>query len=148
MIRAVLIAALALAFLPAIAFAATPPTCLPRAERAWVRVLPAPMPMNAGYLRLRNTCAAPLAIVAASSPAYGEVSIHETRTVDGVSRMREVAELPLAPGATVEMKPGGLHLMLMRPTAPVRIGQRVRIDLHLKDGRRLPVEFEARAAAP
>ncbi|MBN4836565.1 copper chaperone PCu(A)C, partial [Enterobacter hormaechei] len=92
-----LVAALALAFLPAIAFAATPPTCLPRAERAWVRVLPAAMPMNAGYLRLRNPCAAPLAIVAASSPAYGEVSIHETRTVDGVSRMREVAELPLAP---------------------------------------------------
>lgn len=130
--------------------AASGTACLPKAEAAWIRVMPGrAMPMQAGYVRLRNTCAAPVAIVGARSDAYGDVSIHETRVVDGVGRMRAVPRLDLPRGATVEMKPGGLHLMLMQPKAGApEPGDRVRVELQLADGRRLPVGFEARTSAP
>ena len=57
----------------------------------------------------------PVTIVGASSPAFGEVSLHETRIVDGVSRMRALPELRIAPGDSAVLKPGGMHLMLMQP---------------------------------
>lgn len=140
-------AALAAALFPA-ARATPPAACVPQVDRAWIRLMPVAMPMRAGYARLRNGCGTPVVVVGARSEAFGEVSLHETRIVDGVSRMREVAELPVAPQASVEMKPGGLHLMLMQPKADLKIGARVRVELLLKDGRSLPVDFEARSAAP
>src|SRR5690606_17917768 len=70
----------------------------------------------------------------------------ETRVVDGVSRMREVPGLPVAAGGVVELRPGGLHLMLMRPVSPLAAGDVARVEFILSDGRSIGVDFEVRAA--
>lgn len=123
--------------------------CLPTARQAWIRLPPSPaMPMMAGFLRIENACAAQVEITGADSPAFAEVSLHESRQVDGVNRMRELDSLPVAAGKSVEFKPGGLHLMLYKPHAPVQEGDKPVITLKLKDGRSVPVTFEVRRAAP
>lgn len=104
--------------------------------------------MLAGYLRLRNPCKAALALSGARSTAFGSVMLHETRIVGGVSRMRHAAALAIAPGRTLALAPGGAHLMLMQPARVPFAGERVRIELLLADGRRLPVQFTVRANAP
>lgn len=101
--------------------------------------------MLAGYARIDNTCAAPVQIVSASSPAFADVSIHETRIENGISRMRPLAALPLAAHGSVAFAPGSLHLMLMEPTKPLKVGDQVSIDFTLRDGRRIPGHFELRA---
>lgn len=121
--------------------------CL-KVQGAWVRLPPVAMPMMAGFARIENGCEAPVAIVGAESLAFADVSLHETREEGGVSRMREVEALPVAPGKAVELKPGGLHLMLHGPYRPLDAGDRTVITLKLQDGRTLPVPFEARKAAP
>jgi periplasmic copper chaperone A len=83
-------------------------------------------------------------VVAASSPAFASVELHETRVVDGVNRMRHVPALRIAPGDAAVLKPGGLHLMLMRPHAALAEGDKVVVELELADGRRVPGEFEIR----
>ena len=83
-------------------------------------------------------------IVGASSPSFGEVSLHETRIVDGVSRMRAVPELHIAADGDAILEPGGLHLMLMQPNAPLEAGSRVVVEFELKDGGVLRGEFEVR----
>jgi copper(I)-binding protein len=88
------------------------PACQPVVERGWVRMAPG-MPMAAGFAVLRNPCRAEAAIVGASSPAFADVSLHETRVEGGVSRMRAVPRIALPAGGTVELRPGGLHAMLM-----------------------------------
>ncbi len=144
--RRPLIACLLALLLPAAAQAAE---CLPVASDAWIRLPPvAGMPMMAGFGRIGNPCTAPVAVTGAESLAFADVSLHETRMEGGVSRMREVERLPIAPGKAVELKPGGLHLMLHGPYQPVAAGERVVIVLKLADGRTLPVTFEARKAAP
>lgn len=105
------------------------------------------MDMLAGYARIDNTCAAPVQIVSASSPAFADVSVHETRIENGISRMRALTALPVAAHASVSFAPGGLHLMLMQPTLPLKAGDQVSIDFILRDGRRIPGRFELRAAA-
>lgn len=72
--------------------------------------------MTAGFGRLVNQSAVPLEITVYTSPAYFDVSLHQTVLEDGVSRMREVPVLTIPPGSEVELAPGGYHLMLMNPT--------------------------------
>lgn len=122
--------------------------CAPQVRDAWVRLTPGGMPMHAGFGRIENACAAPVTIVAANSPSYGSVELHETRIVGGVSQMRAVPELRIAPDDSAVMKPGGLHLMLMQPKSALKPGSKVAVEFELADGGRLLGEFEVRKPGP
>ncbi|KRG69218.1 hypothetical protein ABB29_11175 [Pseudoxanthomonas dokdonensis] len=119
--------------------------CLPRVESAWVRLPPVAMPMMAGFATLSNPCETPLQVVSASSPAFADVSIHQSTVVDGINRMREVDVLEIPAGGSVELKPGSYHLMLMQPKTAPKAGDKVSIVLKLQDGRELPASFQVRA---
>ena len=130
-----------------IAFSALPACardCAPQMREGWVRLPPMAMPMMAGFGRIENRCAAPVTIVGVSSPAFADVSLHETRIVDGVSRMRAVPELRIAPDGVATLKPGGLHLMLMQPRASLKPGSKVVVEFALKDGGTLRGELAVR----
>lgn len=122
--------------------------CLPKAKQAWIRLPPAAMPMMAGFVQIENPCAKVAVIVSAESLSFGEVTTHETREVDGVSKMREVEQLRIEPGKEVELKPGGMHLMLYRPYEALKEGDEAVIALKLQDGRSIPVTFTVRKAKP
>ena len=113
-------------------------------EAAWVRGMPPGMKMTAGFGRLRNVGTQEIELVAFSSPQFGDVSLHRTELVEGVSRMREVPSLVIATGEAVELAPGGYHLMLMMPVGPLSEGQAVTVDVTDAEGRvfrfEVPVE--------
>jgi copper(I)-binding protein len=118
--------------------------CAPQLRGGWIRMLPGNMPMMAGFGRIENRCPAAVIIVKTSSAAFADVSLHETRIIGGISRMRPVPELRIAPEGGAELKPGGLHLMLMQPTARLKAGGKVAVEFRLQDGRRFFGEFELR----
>ncbi|UHQ18566.1 copper chaperone PCu(A)C [Lysobacter sp. KIS68-7] len=119
--------------------------CVPVVREGWIRLVPGGMPMHAGFGRIENKCAMPATIVGARSPAYDSAELHETKIVDGVNRMRAVPELRIAPDDAAVLKPGGLHLMLMDPHAPLKVGSKVVIEFPLQDGRVVRGEFDVRA---
>lgn len=121
--------------------------CAPQVKDGWIRLVPGGMPMHAGFGRIDNACPKPATIVSASSPAYTSVELHESKVVDGVNRMRQLQELRIKPDDAVTLKPGGLHLMLMQPKAPLKEGSRVVIEFKLQDGRNVLGEFEVRKPA-
>lgn len=129
-------------------FVASAKQCAPVLKDGWVRLGPVAMPMMAGFGRIENPCPQPVAVVSASSPAFGDVSIHESRVVDGVNRMRELAELPVAAKSSATLAPGGLHLMLMRPATPLKEGDKVVVTFKLKDGREVSAELTAKKTGP
>ena len=134
--------------LAAVALQAGAKECKPAMKEGWVRLPPAAMPMMAGFGRIANPCPMPAVIVSASSPAFGDVSIHETRNVDGVNRMRELEQLRIAPDGSATLKPGGLHLMLMQPRAPLREGSKVVVNFKLQDGREILSELVVKKPTP
>lgn len=136
--------------MPAPRAADVPPAaaCAPRIEQGWLRLPPAAMPMLAGFARLANPCESDVTVVAASSDAFASVELHESRIVDGVSRMRPVRALRIPAGRAVELAPGGLHLMLMQPVRAPEVGQSVELRLRLGDGREIAGRFEVRSATP
>lgn len=113
---------------------------------AWIRVAPPSSPVMAGYVTIVNPGRSEARILRIESPAFGAVELHEMRTHDGVMRMRPVPQLSIAPGAMVELAPGGTHLMLSRPAREWHAGDRAELVFVLADGERRSVEFELRPA--
>lgn len=104
-------------------------------SESWVRALPPGMGMTAGFGLLQNRGAAPIELVAFSSPDFGDVSLHRTEQVEGMSRMREVEALTIPAGGAQELAPGGFHLMLMKPTTSLQPGTAITIRMKAADGR-------------
>ncbi|MGG6462569.1 copper chaperone PCu(A)C [Solilutibacter silvestris] len=142
--RLILAAILACAALPAFA-RDKPATCMPVVRDAWIRLVPGGMPMHAGFARIENPCDAAVTVTGVSSDAYGSASLHESTLVNGISRMRELPQLVLPAHGSVELKPGGLHLMLMDPKKPLKAGDRVALRFDAGKSRNVRGDFAVRA---
>ncbi len=106
-------------------------------------VVKPPMPgmrMTAGYLTLRNNTGEDIAIDRVTSPQFGKVEMHETVIEDGVARMSALGEVVVPAGKAVEFKPGGKHLMLMRPSENL---DDVMLEFHAGDAIVLTVNVPA-----
>ena len=118
-------------------------------DGAWARPAIPQQDSTGAYMKL--TAREPLTLLGAESAAAGIIEIHEMKMVGDVMKMRAVDTLPLAPGQTVELKPGGYHFMLMDLKAPFRAGSEFRLTLRLRDAkgaeRKLPVTVPVKAAS-
>ena len=110
----------------------------------WAREVPPVMSSSAGFLSLKNTGSVEHKLVAASSDAAGVAELHTHINNNGVMQMRPVENIPVAPGETTELKPGGLHIMLMMLTKPLVAGQQLNITLTFEDGSSKQVQAEVR----
>lgn len=78
---------------------------------------------------MKLTAATDMRLVDVRSPVAGVAEIHEMAMQGDVMKMRAISQLPLPAGKTVELKPGGYHLMLMDLKAPVKPGAQVPLTL-------------------
>lgn len=109
---------------------------------AWIRSAPPGASMLAGYATLKNDGDKPISILTVQSEEFRMTSLHETIVQGGVSKMREVHRIELAPGETVALAPGGKHLMLMQPRGEIGPGAKVEVVFLLADGRRVKTYFD------
>ncbi len=110
---------------------------------AWSPQAP-PGRMMAGFMQLHNDSEQPVVLVRGESDRFGRVEIHTMRMDEGVMRMRKLDELEIPPGESVELRPGGLHLMLMQPEGRFELGEQFDLDLIDAQDRRWPVTLEIR----
>ena len=110
---------------------------------AWIRWLPAGLPAG-GYVTLTNTGAKPVNLIAASSPDYGEVSIHHSIHRGGTIEMVPVERITINPHSSLNFAATGYHFMLMQPSKSRVPGDHVPITLRFADGASLTVQFEVR----
>lgn len=115
-----------------------------KVEDAWVRGTVATQKATGAFMRL--TPSANARLVAAESPVAGVVEIHEMAMVNDVMRMRQIPGLDLAAGRTMELKPGGYHVMLMDLKQQLKGGESVPITLVFEDDARK--RFTQQISAP
>lgn len=113
------------------ALAQTPPPV--KVEQAWVRPSVAGQHGTGGYMKL--TARETVRLVGVSSPVAGVAEVHEIKMEGDVMKMRALQSLELPGGKTVELKPGGLHLMLMDLKQPLAKGSMIPVTLLLRDAR-------------
>ncbi|MEN3034418.1 MAG: copper chaperone PCu(A)C [Aquificaceae bacterium] len=95
-------------------------------KNAWVREVPQGSRATAAYMLIENKSSQPDKLLQASSPVAGTTELHET--VDG--KMRKIQSIEVPANSKVELKPGGLHVMLIDLKNPIKEGDKV--DLTLK----------------
>src|SRR5262245_31745179 len=96
-------------------------------ERPWTRATPQGATVAAGYLVIENRGAAVDRLISVSVPVdiAGRAEIHEMAVQDGVMKMRPLPRgIEIAPGFTVKLEPGGLHLMFLDLKRPLAKGDR------------------------
>jgi copper(I)-binding protein len=81
-----------------------------KVQDAWVRTTVQGQKGTGGFMKITAKDGARL--VAISTPVAGVAEVHEMKMEGDVMRMRAVPALDLPAGITVELKPGGYHLML------------------------------------
>lgn len=110
----------------------------------WVR---ATVPQQSGtgaFMTL--TSPADTTLVQADSPVAKHVEVHEMAMENHVMKMRQLAKgLPLPAGQTVELKPGGYHIMLIDLNGQVKEGEQVPLTLTFEnaDGQRSSIDIQA-----
>lgn len=80
-----------------------------------------------------------------SSTTMGEHMSSDT-TMGGGMTMRPVESIPLPAGGEAELKPGGLHVMLLELVDPLEEGSTIALTLELESGETIEVDAEVRAA--
>ena len=101
---------------------------------------------GAAYMTLRNAGPQADKLVSASMPITRTVELH-THIRDGeVMRMRPVTDIPVPAGQMVRLRPGGLHVMLIGLTEPLRQGTTVPLTLRFERAGETTVQLEIQAA--
>ncbi|MDE2776601.1 MAG: copper chaperone PCu(A)C [Chloroflexota bacterium] len=67
---------------------------------------------SAVYMRISNRGAADHIIISAHSAAAERIDFHRTIIEDDIARMEQLASLIIPAGGTLELRPGGAHIML------------------------------------
>ena len=98
---------------------------------AWVRASVQGQMATGAFMKLKSKDGAQL--VSVSTPVAGIAEVHEMRMDADVMKMRAVPALNLPAGKTVELKPGGYHVMLMDLKTTLKKDSTVPMTLLFKD---------------
>jgi copper(I)-binding protein len=112
-------------------------------SEAWVRATVPQQKATGAFMRLSSDVDARL--VSADSPLAGVTEIHEMRMEGDVMKMNAISGLDLPAGKTVELRPGGHHLMLMDLKQQVKDGDEVQLSIVVEraGGERQTIELKA-----
>ena len=69
------------------------------------------------------------ALVAVTTEDAASVELHTVGMTNGVMRMRQIEKIILPAGEEVSLKPGGLHLMIMQPSARLMHAETIEVTL-------------------
>jgi copper(I)-binding protein len=98
-------------------------------ESPWARASIGRTRPAAAYFTIRNKGTVPDRLMAVANPSAGMISIHRTKHEGGVMRMSPAGPIEIPPGQSVTLKPGGLHVMMMKLRSPLRKGQTTELEL-------------------
>lgn len=107
----------------------------------WARPTAAGQPTGGGYLKLANG-GPPDKLLSASSDVAASVELHSMSLDGNVMRMRQVDAIDLPTGQTVELRPGGLHIMLVGLKAPLKEGDSFPLKLKFEKAGEVTVDVK------
>lgn len=114
-----------------------------RIASAWSRATPPSAPTGAGFLEIKNVGDADDRLLAVDCACAELSQVHEMKMEGGVMQMRELADgLPIPAGATVELAPGGNHLMFIHLKAPFKEGEAFTATLTFERAGKVEVPFD------
>ena len=111
-------------------------------QHPWARPTPPGAPTGGGYLTLVNHGSTPDRLLGGSTPVADRLEVHEMSMQGSIMRMRKLDDgVAIPANGTAELKPGGLHIMLIGLKKPLKLGDRVPAKLRFEKAGEVAVEF-------
>lgn len=113
-----------------------------RLEQPYARSTVAGQAVGGGYLKISNPGQAADRLLSASTDVAQSVELHSMHMDGDIARMRQLDAIDIAAGQTIELKPGGLHLMFMGLKAPLKTGASFKVKLQFEKAQEMSVDFK------
>jgi copper(I)-binding protein len=112
-------------------------------HEAWARASAGTATTGAAYVTLMGGAQAD-SLVSVSTPLAATAEVHETTNDHGVMKMRPVPGVPIPPGGSVVLAPGGTHIMLMGLKQKLTAGQNFPLTLTFAHAAPVTVDVQVR----
>lgn len=100
----------------------------------YVRLAPPNAPATGAFMVIKNNGEKDVKVMKADNPASKVTELHTHLNEGGVMKMRPVAAIDIKAKGEAVLQPGGLHVMLINMSAPLKEGDTVPITLTFDDG--------------
>ena len=106
----------------------------------WARATPGGVTVGGAYFEINAVPGPGDRLVGARSAIAGSMEVHSHAIENGVAKMRRIDGLPIKGGASVVLKPGGYHMMLMDLKQPLKEGDLLKFTLSFEKAGDIEVE--------
>jgi periplasmic copper chaperone A len=109
----------------------------------WTRATPEGATAGSGYVKITNNGKEKDRLTGGSFDGADAIEIHEMKMDGNIMKMRELKEgIEINPGETLEIKPGGTHLMITGLKSAIKVGPDRKATLNFEKAGPLDVEFK------
>ena len=150
--RSLRLSAALIAGIASVAFALVNDQSAPASESivvrdAWIRESGPSQMATGAFLVIENHSGIATTLVSAKTTGAGIAELHRMELKDDKMSMKKVEEIQVPAGGTVELKPGGFHIMLFDLKQPFAPGTRASLTLKFSNGVEETVNAEVRPRA-
>ena len=108
----------------------------------WSRATPKGAQAAIGYMAIKNNGTVTDRLIGGSIDVAETFELHSMVIENGVAKMRELKNVEIKPGQTIEFKPGGSHVMFVDLKHPLNKGERIKGTLIFEHAGTVQIEYD------
>ncbi|QQF52333.1 copper chaperone PCu(A)C [Campylobacter fetus] len=118
-------------------------------ESPFVKATPPNAKTSAAFMIIKNNTNKDVSLVSGNSNASKVFEIHTHLNENGMKKMVRIPKIDIPANSSVELKPGGLHIMLIDINKPLEITDKVDLTLEFSDSSKIDLkDVEVKKLAP
>ena len=114
-------------------------------ENTWSPEAPPVVKVMAGYMKINNLGKKDIKVISAESNLFKRVEIHLSEMKNGMMRMTKQDNLLIKANSHIELKPGGLHMMLMGKLKPITLGSIIPVTLTFNNNKKIKIKLKVKS---
>ena len=107
----------------------------------WSRATPKGAQTAIGYMTIKNNGTTPDRLIGGSIEVADRFELHAMTMENGIAKMRELKDVEINPGQTIDFKPGGSHVMFVNLKHPLSKGDHVKGTLIFERAGTVQIEY-------
>jgi len=115
-------------------------------SKVWIAEAPPVSRVLAAYMKIENHTNHDIKVSSATSSSFSSTAFHKTIFEDGMAKMRHQDSLIIPANGSLELKRGGLHMMLFNPVTPLHAGDSVSFSFELDNQNTITVNAGVKKA--
>jgi hypothetical protein len=107
----------------------------------WSRATPKGAESAIGYMTIKNNGTTTDRLIGGSFDVADTFELHSMVMENGIAKMRELMDVEIKPGQTIEFKPGGSHAMFVNLKHPLSKGEHIKGTLIFEHAGTVQIQY-------